>query len=96
MISSKTLLNALQQKLIFSPLNATKSERIGKEIQRLRAKYLESGQIPKSSLKTYVRLVITLDIGVYLKDNALQSIVFHKSDYPDLHLAWYNPNDHFQ
>ena len=96
MISSKTMLNALQQKLIFYPLNATKSERIGKDIQRLRAKYLDFGHLPKSALRSYVRLVITLDIGVYLKDNALQSTVFHKSDYPDLHLAWYKPNDHFQ
>tara|TARA_B100001287_G_C22334612_1_gene367868 strand:+ start:173 stop:463 length:291 start_codon:yes stop_codon:yes gene_type:complete len=96
MISSKTMLNALQQKLIFYPLNATKSERIGKDIQRLRAKYLDFGHLPKSALRSYVRLVITLDIGVYLKDNHLQNMVFHVSEYPELHSAWYNPHDYFQ
>ena len=95
MISIRALHNSLEKKLIFQPLHDSKSKTLLTKIEVLRNKFLILEYIPKSMLKKYVRYMITLDIGVYLKESKLPKQVFTKTEFPNLYSAWYNPIEYF-
>ena len=68
MISIKALRNSLDNKLVFLPLSDSTAKKVSAKIDYLRDKFLTLEYIPHNLLKKYVRYVITLDIGVYLKN----------------------------
>jgi len=92
----KRLYDSLENKLVFLPLNRSKSVKLSNKLQKLRAKFIDNDSIPNSSLKKYVRLVIELDIGQYLKDKGKPSQTFSLKHYPNLHKAWHQPHEYFQ
>lgn len=95
MISIKALRNSLDNKLVFLPLSDSTAKKVSAKIDYLRDKFLTLEYIPHNLLKKYVRYVITLDIGVYLKESNLPKQVFTKNEFLNLHSAWYNPNEYF-
>ena len=95
MISTKALLRSLDNKLIFHPLSDSMAKKVSAKINHLRNKFLTLEYIPNNLLKKYVRYVITLDIGVYLEESQLSKQVFTKNEFPNLHTAWYSPNEYF-
>lgn len=95
MISIKALHNSLDKKLIFQPLSDSKAKKVSAKIDDLRNKFLILEHIPHTLLKKYVRYVMVLDIGMYLKESQLSKQVFTRKEFPNLHSAWYNPNEYF-
>lgn len=95
MISMKTLHEKLSKKLVFRKLNRSKANQLSKKRDRFRKNFQRSVVVPKHKLKSYVRMTITLDIGIILNEIDVNQMSFDRDKYPRLHLFWYDAEDVF-
>ncbi len=95
MISMRTLSDSLSKKLVFKKLSPQRAESLSKKRDRLRSPFMQSVVVPASQLKKYVRISITLDIGIILSELDIYQMSFDKHNYEELHSFWYDPHSMF-
>ena len=95
MISMRTLNSSLSKKLVFKKLSPQLADSLSKKRDRLRSPLMQSVVVPASQLKKYIRISITLDIGIMLSELDINQMSFDQKKYNELHSFWYDPHSMF-
>lgn len=91
MINPRTLLHSLSRTLIFRRLNAAGSMKLANQVDSLRKEFDKSGEIPEKLVKRFVRLNISLAIGIHLADKEIDKWVFDLEENTTLRDLWMEP-----
>lgn len=75
--------------LIFKPFSLNKEYRFSKKILSIKARSIESGSLPKSLIRVYVRKTMSLEISTVLKEMGFPRTKFCSNDFPELFELWY-------